>query len=122
MTLRASRRRLSMAVTSIARFWSYTRCGTRYRCRMLARTSTIGVLSLGRFGADAPQFTDSDRKFSDDLAARVALAVENARLYEKARTAIELRDTFPDHRRPRVEDTADFYSGLLAAAVASVEG
>ena len=29
---------------------------------MLARTATIGVLSLGRFGADAPPFTDDDRE------------------------------------------------------------
>jgi signal transduction histidine kinase len=61
---------------------------------MLARTAKIGVLSLGRFGSRALQFTDSDRKLSDDLAARVALAVENARLYENAQTAIELRDNF----------------------------
>jgi PAS domain S-box-containing protein len=61
---------------------------------MLARTATIGVLSLGRFGTDAPPFTDHDREFTDDLATRVGLAVENARLYEHARSAIELRDTF----------------------------
>ena len=68
---------------------------------MLARTATIGVLSLGRFGSDASPFTDHDREFTDDLATRVGLAVENARLYEHARSAyehargaIELRDTF----------------------------
>src|SRR4029077_14399393 len=61
---------------------------------MLARTATIGVLSLARFGPDAPPFTDHDREFTDDLATRVGLAVENARLYEHARSAIELRDTF----------------------------
>jgi PAS domain S-box-containing protein len=61
---------------------------------ILARTATIGVLSLGRFGPDALRFTDHDREFLDDLATRVGLAVENARLYEHARSAIELRDTF----------------------------
>ncbi len=68
---------------------------------MLARTATIGVLSLGRFGSDAQPFTDHDREFTDDLATRIGLAVENARLYEhatraieRARSAIELRDTF----------------------------
>jgi signal transduction histidine kinase len=61
---------------------------------MLARTAVIGVLSLGRFGVDAPPFNDHDREFTDDLATRVGLAVENARLYEHARSAIELRDTF----------------------------
>jgi len=68
---------------------------------MLARTATIGVLSLGRFASDAQPFTDHDREFTDDLATRIGLAVENARLYEhatraieRARSAIELRDTF----------------------------
>lgn len=61
---------------------------------MLARSATIGVLSLGRFGTSAPPFTDHDREFTDDLATRIGLAVENARLFEHARTAIELRDTF----------------------------
>ena len=68
---------------------------------MLARTATIGVLSLGRFGSHAEPFTEHDREFTDDLATRIGLAVENARLYEHARTAyeharsaIELRDTF----------------------------
>ena len=61
---------------------------------MLARTSAIGVLSLGRFGANASQFSDSDRRFSENLAARIGLAVDNARLYEKASAAIELRDNF----------------------------
>jgi len=61
---------------------------------MLAGAATIGVLSLGRFGTDAPPFTDHDREFTYDLAIRIGLAVENARLYEHARSAIELRDTF----------------------------
>ncbi|MDQ6669797.1 MAG: PAS domain S-box protein [Chloroflexota bacterium] len=61
---------------------------------MLARMAPIGVLSLGRFGTDAPAFTEYDREFTADLAMRVGLAVENARLYERARRAIELRDTF----------------------------
>ena len=61
---------------------------------MLSRTATIGVLSLGRFGFDSTQFTDGDRKLGHDLSARVALAVENARLYENATKAIEVRDKF----------------------------
>lgn len=61
---------------------------------MLARTTAIGLLSLGRFGTDAPPFTEHDREFTDDLATRVGLAVENARLYEHAKSAIELRDAF----------------------------
>jgi K+-sensing histidine kinase KdpD len=87
---------------------------------MLARTAVIGVLSLGRFGSDAPQFTDSDRRLYDDLAARVALAVENARLYENARTAIELRDDFLTIAAHELK-TPDDHSGLLATPIASTE-
>ncbi len=61
---------------------------------LVARMATIGVLSLARFGTHAAPFTEHDREFTDDLAMRVGLAVENARLYERARSAIELRDTF----------------------------
>jgi signal transduction histidine kinase len=61
---------------------------------MLARTAIIGVLSLGRFGAAARPLTENDRQFAHDLAARVGLAVENARLYENATIAIKMRDNF----------------------------
>jgi signal transduction histidine kinase len=84
---------------------------------MLARTATIGVLSLGRFGSDAPHFTDSDRRLSDDLAARVALAVENARLYQNARIAIEIRDNFltiAAHELKTPLTTIQGYSQLLS--------
>jgi diguanylate cyclase (GGDEF)-like protein/PAS domain S-box-containing protein len=83
---------------------------------MLTPTALIGVLSLGRFGSDAVRFTDADRRFSNDLAARVALAVENASLYEKARTAIELRDKFltiAAHELKTPLTTMQGYSQLL---------
>jgi signal transduction histidine kinase len=61
---------------------------------MLARTTMIGVLSMARFGFDAPVFSEHERRFADDLSARIALAIDNARLYDNARAAIEVRDTF----------------------------
>ncbi|MDQ6674833.1 MAG: ATP-binding protein [Chloroflexota bacterium] len=88
---------------------------------MLARTALIGVLSLARFGCGALQFTDCDRKLSEDLAARVALAVENARLYENARTAIELRDKFltiAAHELKTPLTTIQGYSQLLSHQLA----
>lgn len=83
---------------------------------MLARTTPIGVLSLARFGPDAPQFAEGDRRLCDDLAARVAFAVENARLYDNARTAIELRDNFltvAAHELKTPLTTIQGYSQLL---------
>jgi signal transduction histidine kinase len=84
---------------------------------MLARSTMIGVLSLARFEASAQPFTDSDRRLSYDLAARVALAVENARLYESATTAIELRDKFltiAAHELKTPLTTIQGYSQLLS--------
>jgi signal transduction histidine kinase/DNA-binding response OmpR family regulator len=84
---------------------------------MLARTAMIGVLSLGRFGSDAARFNNSERRLSNDLAARVALAVENARLYENARAAIELRDNFltiAAHELKTPLTTIQGYSQLLS--------
>jgi signal transduction histidine kinase/DNA-binding response OmpR family regulator len=84
---------------------------------MLARTGVIGVLSLGRFGSDAARFNNSERRLSNDLAARVALAVENARLYENARAAIELRDNFltiAAHELKTPLTTIQGYSQLLS--------
>jgi signal transduction histidine kinase len=89
---------------------------------MVTPTTLIGVLSLARFGSDAVQFTDSDRRFSNDLAARVALAVENASLYDKARMAIELRDTFltvAAHELKTPLTTMQGYSQLLSLQLAA---
>jgi signal transduction histidine kinase len=84
---------------------------------MLARTGVIGMLSLGRFGFGAPLFSNSERRLSKALAARVALAVENARLYENARAAIELRDNFltiAAHELKTPLTTIQGYSQLLS--------
>ena len=104
-------------MTSIACFLEVTRCGTRFRCPCwLARRRSASC----RWAASVPthrQFTDHDREFTDDLATRVALAVENARLYENARTAIELRDTFltiAAHELKTPLTTIQGYSQLLS--------
>ena len=89
---------------------------------MLTPSALIGVVSLGRFGSDAAPFSDADRRFANDLAARVALAVENASLYEKARGAIELRDRFltiAAHELKTPLTTMQGYSQLLSLQLAA---
>jgi signal transduction histidine kinase/CheY-like chemotaxis protein len=87
---------------------------------MLARSAKIGMLTLARFGSDARPFSENERTLSDDLAARVALAVENARLYRSARIAIELRDNFLSiaaHELKTPLTTIQGYSQLLSIQV-----
>ncbi len=59
---------------------------------LIRRGEVFGVLSLGQLRGSDP------RLFSEELAVelsrRVALAADNARLYEEAREAIRLRDEF----------------------------
>jgi signal transduction histidine kinase len=53
----------------------------------------IGVISF--MISDSPRrYGPDDLHLAQDLAARAGLAVENARLYEEQRKAVELRDTF----------------------------
>jgi signal transduction histidine kinase len=60
---------------------------------MKARGRSIGILWLyvceGR-----PPYDATDLAFAEDLTARAALAVDNARLYEHAQEAVRLRDDF----------------------------
>jgi PAS domain S-box-containing protein len=59
---------------------------------LVSRGGVIGVLTLGqRAGADAGL---SSEEMALELARRVALAADNARLYEEAQEAIRLRDEF----------------------------
>ena len=60
---------------------------------MIARGQTIGAVAfvsttLGR------KYTNSDLIIAEELANRAALAVDNARLYQKAKEAIRVRDEF----------------------------
>ena len=56
-----------------------------------ARGRTLGALSFVRSESVQP-YTDDDLALAEDLARRAALAVDNARLYEAAQSALASRD------------------------------
>ncbi len=58
-----------------------------------ARDRVIGTLALLRSTSNRP-FTREDEAFLQDLADRAALAIDNARLYREAQTALAARDEF----------------------------
>jgi signal transduction histidine kinase len=60
---------------------------------LVARGSTLGVLSFftSRSGR---HFTAEDQPVAEELARRVALSVDHARLYKSAQEAVRLRDEF----------------------------
>ena len=58
---------------------------------LLARGTARGAIGLFR-GADAQPYDADDFTLAQDLAARAALALENARLYAAARDALSARD------------------------------
>jgi PAS domain S-box-containing protein len=63
-------------------------------CAPLAvRGSMLGVISLGRTTA-CPRFDADDVAFVEELSQRASLALDNALLYQEARDAVQLRDTF----------------------------
>jgi PAS domain S-box-containing protein len=50
---------------------------------LIARGRTLGVISLGTVG-EQPRFDESDREMATELARRVSLALDNARLFAEA--------------------------------------
>ena len=60
---------------------------------LVARGSTLGVLSLFT-SHSGRRYTEADRLVAEELARRVALSVDNARLYDRAQEAVRLRDEF----------------------------
>ena len=60
---------------------------------LLARGRTLGAVVLAT-AQSARHFAQADLTFVQDLAARTALAVDNARLYREAQIAIGARDEF----------------------------
>ena len=58
---------------------------------LIARTEPLGVLSLGR-AAPRPPYSPDDLALAEALAERVALALENARLYRATLAAVAVRD------------------------------
>jgi signal transduction histidine kinase len=55
------------------------------------REAVLGTVSFVR-GAGRPRFDEADRDLAEELGRRAALAVENARLYDAARSATRARD------------------------------
>jgi signal transduction histidine kinase len=53
---------------------------------LVARQRTLGAMSFVR-GPEHSPFTDADRSLAEDLAARTGMAIDNARLLRKARSA-----------------------------------
>ncbi|MBD2099864.1 response regulator [Leptolyngbya sp. FACHB-261] len=60
---------------------------------LVARTDTLGVLSLI---SSQPQrrFGTADQVLSEEFGRRAAIAIDNARLYQQAETANQLKDEF----------------------------
>jgi signal transduction histidine kinase len=58
---------------------------------LVARRHTLGAITLVRAGAPFPE---RDLGFAEELAARAAMALDNAALYHQARQAIRARDEF----------------------------
>ncbi|MFN7916441.1 MAG: PAS domain S-box protein [Vicinamibacterales bacterium] len=60
---------------------------------LVAHSRLIGTLTLARLSAEV-RWTPPDVGFVQDVAYRVALAVDNVRAYEEARSANRLKDEF----------------------------
>ncbi|HVG62507.1 MAG TPA: PAS domain-containing protein, partial [Hyalangium sp.] len=60
---------------------------------LVARESTLGVLTFFT-SHSGRHYTQEDLPVAEDLARRVALSVDNARLYASAQEAVRLRDEF----------------------------
>lgn len=58
-----------------------------------ARAQTLGALTLARHSSALP-YTEADRATAEELARRVAMAVDNGHLYRTAQDAIRSRDVF----------------------------
>jgi len=58
---------------------------------LIVRETAIGVITLVSLGSDR-RYTDATLSTARDLAAHAALAIDNARLYERAQEAISARE------------------------------
>jgi signal transduction histidine kinase/ActR/RegA family two-component response regulator len=63
-----------------------------------AAGTVIGVLGTARYEEGRP-YTDADQALLEDIADRAALAVENARLYERERVSRQWAERAADHLR-----------------------
>ncbi len=60
---------------------------------LIARERTIGIIILV-MGESGRRYSQSDLSLAQELAQRAALAIDNARFYQQAQKAIQLRDEF----------------------------
>ncbi len=60
---------------------------------LVARGRALGVLNLV-WAESGRQFTPEDLEVMQELGRRAGLAIDNARLYDEARSAVKLRDEF----------------------------
>lgn len=93
---------------------------------LIARSRTIGTLSLG-MGESRRHYTEGDIVFAQEVAGRIALGVDNARLYADASESLALLDTLlvsspvaigfwdRDLRFVRVNDALATINGLSPA-------
>jgi signal transduction histidine kinase len=58
-----------------------------------ARGRLLGAFTVASAGTNHA-YTDDDLAMTEDLATRISFAIDNARLYDEAKRAIELRDEF----------------------------
>ncbi len=88
---------------------------------LLARHKTLGAISFVS-GATGPRYGPAELALAEELARRAALAVDNARLYEQAQTALRERDraTAEATRRAR-QQAAVAWLGQRALGSVSLE-
>jgi len=60
---------------------------------LVARGKVIGVISF-RLTSVSRQYSELDMKFAEQIASRIALALDNTNLYTQARQAVKVRDEF----------------------------
>jgi signal transduction histidine kinase len=60
---------------------------------LVAREKTLGVINLA-FAESGRRYGSEELRVALDLAARAALAIDNARLYQQARDAVRVREEF----------------------------
>jgi CheY-like chemotaxis protein len=68
-------------------------CSSYIIAPMIARGESVGVISFVR-GDDRRPFGPEDVSIAEDIGRRGGLAVENARLYQLAQDAIQVREEF----------------------------
>ncbi len=60
---------------------------------LVSRGKNLGSISFFRSGSNRA-FTQEDRRLIEELSSRIAIAVDNAKLYQEANTAVQARDEF----------------------------